>query len=88
MTQKIIAIYTDDTRPGKFVASWSRRDGAIESYSVLLTANPDEAYDFGTKDAAREFIPKINNPYERTYRERVLVVNKRRKKQLEKSDLK
>lgn len=69
MAQKIFVIYTDDTKPRRYVLSLSRRSGTIDNNLVAeTTTDLTQAHDFGSISNAKTFIPKIHNPFEREYK--------------------
>ena len=79
MSQKITAIYTDDTRPRKYISTLSRRDGMIDNnYVAMLTDDPNFAHDFKSPEEARRIIPRIHNPFDRSYREIIVQMSSKR----------
>lgn len=68
MSSKIVVIYTTDTKPVRYVSSTGPRDQVVDRNLLAeLTTNPEEAHDFKTEEEAKDIVPKLHNPFERTY---------------------
>lgn len=64
----IIAIFTDSTRPRRFIASTSKREQTFDSnLAVELTTDKNQAKSFSSLEAANAAIRKLHNPCDRIY---------------------
>lgn len=73
MQKSIIAITTTFNKKTLVVTEYSRRtDG---KFTVNLSEDINEAYDFETREQAKPILIRINNPFEREYIIEPLVVD-------------
>lgn len=73
MQKTIIAITATFNKKKLVVTEYSKRtDG---KFTVGLSEDIDEAYDFETRDQAKPILIRINNPHEREYIIEPLVVD-------------
>lgn len=64
----IIAIYTDSTRPRRYISSLSKREGVIDNNLLAeLTADKEQAKEFSSLEEANKIITCIHNPCDRVY---------------------
>ena len=86
MKEKITVIYTDDTKPRRYIYATSRRTGTIDTtLAAELTTDPNKAHDFGSVSNAKTIIQKIHNPYEREYLHERIEVDRNRQINIDQS---
>lgn len=68
MSQKIYVIFTDDTKPRRFIKATSRRTHIDNNLAVETTTEVRDAHDFGSIDNCIAIIPRLHNPCDRSWK--------------------